>query len=124
MGPTMPMQSIGGPPAIAPAVGAHVDIANVNDAMVASVTSGADGSYSVPLASGDYLVTVTPATRILGRIARRSVTVTPGAPTALDITLDTGIRWSQTIPRVGPLSASSLIQFSTTNYAGTSDTSI
>ena len=92
MGPTMPMQRMGEPPAIAPAAGAHVDIAKVNGAMVASVTTGADGSYSVPLTPGDYFVTVTPATRILGRIARRSVTVTPGAPTALDITLDTGIR--------------------------------
>ena len=92
MGPTMPVQRLGGPPAIAPVVGARVDIANVDGITVASVTTGADGSYSVPLAPGDYVVTVRPATRMIGRNAPRSVTVTPGAPTALDIMLDTGIR--------------------------------
>ena len=92
MGPTMPVERIGGPPAIAPVVGARVDITNANGVTIASVITGADGSYSAPVAPGDYLVTVTPAARMLGRIVPRSITVTPGTPAALDITLDTGIR--------------------------------
>lgn len=92
MGPTMPVQRMGGPPAVAPVAGARVDITNADGVTIASVTTDADGNYSAHVAPGAYLVTVTPAARMLGRKAPRTVTVTPGAPTELDIMLDTGIR--------------------------------
>jgi hypothetical protein len=92
MGPTMPVERAGGPPAIAPVAGASVNVTDPNGVPIASAITGADGIYSVPVAPGDYLVTVTPARRMLGRMAPRSVAIAPGTPTMLDITLDTGIR--------------------------------
>jgi len=92
MGPTMPVQRMGGPPAVAPVAGARVNITNADGVTIASVTTDADGNYTAHVAPGAYVVTVTPATRMLGKNAPRTVTVTPGTPTVLDIMLDTGIR--------------------------------
>jgi hypothetical protein len=92
MGPTMPVQRMGGPPAVAPVAGARVDITNADGVTIASVITGADGSYTAHVAPGSYVVTVTPAVRMLGRNTPRTVTITAGAPNELDIRLDTGIR--------------------------------
>jgi hypothetical protein len=91
-GPTVPVERAGGPPAIAPVAGASVNVTDPNGVPIASAITGADGTYRVPVAPGDYLVTVTPPRRMLRRFVPRQVTVTSGAPTVLDITLDTGIR--------------------------------
>ncbi len=92
MGPTMPVERAGGPPAVAPVAGASVNVTDPSGVPIASAITGADGTYSVPVAPGNYLVTVTPAKRMLARMVPRSVAVTPGTTTMLDITLDTGIR--------------------------------
>jgi carboxypeptidase family protein len=92
MGPTMPVERAGGPAAIAPVAGASVNVTSTVGVPIASATTGADGFYSIPLTPGDYLVTVTPPRRMLRRFVPRQVTVAPGAPTVLDLTLDTGIR--------------------------------
>jgi Carboxypeptidase regulatory-like domain len=92
MGPTMPVERAGGPPAIAPVAGASVNITDTSGVPIASAITGADGTYSVPVAPGDYLITVTPARGMLNKLVQRQVTIATGAPTVLDITLDTGIR--------------------------------
>jgi hypothetical protein len=92
MGPTMPVERAGGPPAIAPVAGASVNITDTSGVPIASAITGADGAYSIAIAPGDYLVTVTPPRRILNKLVQRQVTIATGAPTVLDITLDTGIR--------------------------------
>ena len=92
MGPTMPVERAGGPPAIAPVAGARVNVTDTNGVPIASTVTGSDGAYSIAIAPGDYLVTVTPPRRMLRRFVPRQVTVASGAPTMLDITLDTGIR--------------------------------
>lgn len=90
--PTMPVERAGGPPAIAPLAGARVNITDQSGAPIASAITGADGTYSAPIAPGNYLVTVTPPRRMLRKFVPRQVTVASGAPTVLDIALDTGIR--------------------------------
>src|SRR5260370_37074454 len=60
MGPTMPVERPGGPPAIAPVAGAGVNVTSASGVPIASAVTGADGAYSVAIAPGDYLVTVTP----------------------------------------------------------------
>jgi Carboxypeptidase regulatory-like domain len=92
MGPTMPVERAGGPPAIAPVAGASVNITDTSGVPIASAITGADGTYSVPVAPGDYLITVTPPRRMLNKLVQRQVTIATGARTVLDITLDTGIR--------------------------------
>jgi hypothetical protein len=92
MGPTMPVERAGAPPAIAPVAGASVNVTSTVGLPIASATTGADGSYSIPLVPGDYLVTVTPPQRMIRRFASRRVAIAPGAPTVLDLKLDTGIR--------------------------------
>lgn len=92
MGPTMPIERAGGPPAVAPVAGASVNVTSASGIPIASAITGADGAYSIAIAPGDYLVTVTPPRRMLSRFVPRQVTVASGAPTVLDLKLDTGIR--------------------------------
>jgi hypothetical protein len=92
MGPTMPVERAGGPPAIAPVAGASVNVTSTGGDPIASATTGADGAYHIPLAPGDYLVTVTPPRRMLRGFVPRQVTVAPGPAIVLDLNLDTGIR--------------------------------
>jgi hypothetical protein len=92
MGPTMPVERAGGRPAIAPVAGASVNITDTSGVPIASAITGTDGTYSVPVAPGDYVITVRPARRMLNKLVQRQVTIATGAPTVLDITLDTGIR--------------------------------
>ena len=92
MGPTMPVERAAGPPAIAPVAGASVNVASTSGVPIASASTGPDGAYGIPLAPGDYLVTVTFPRRMLSRFVPRQVMVAPGAPTVLDLKLDTGIR--------------------------------
>ncbi len=91
-GPTVPIGRAGEPPAIAPVAGASVNAASTSGVPIASAITGPDGAYTFAIAPGDYLVTVIPPRRMLSRFVPRQVTVTSGAPTVLDITLDTGIR--------------------------------
>jgi hypothetical protein len=92
MGPTMPVERAGGAPAIAPVAGASVKVTSASGVPIASAVTGADGAYSVVIAPGDYLVTVTPPRRMFRSFVPQQVTVASSAPTVLDITLDTGIR--------------------------------
>jgi carboxypeptidase family protein len=92
MGPTMPVERAGGAPAIAPVAGASVNVTSASGVPIASAITGADGAYRIAIAPGDYLVTVTPPRRMFRSIVPQQVTVASGAPTVLDITLDTGIR--------------------------------
>jgi hypothetical protein len=92
MGPTIPIERAGGPPAVAPVAGANVNVTDKSGAPTASAVTGADGAYSIAIAPGDYLVTVTPPRRMFRGFVPQQVTVASGAPTVLDITLDTGIR--------------------------------
>jgi hypothetical protein len=92
MGPTMPVERAGGAPAIAPVAGASVNVTSASGVPIASAITGADGAYRIAIAPGDYLVTVTPPRRMFRSFVPQQVTVASGAPTVLDITLDTGIR--------------------------------
>ena len=69
-------------------------VTTVTGAEVARVVSAADGSFSVVLAAGAYVVVPQPVDGLLGT-AQSAIVPCPGrraAPAPLDVAYDTGIR--------------------------------
>lgn len=90
-GPLTPIERPG-IPSSAPVAAAQIGIATPDGKKAATVQSGSAGEYSVQLAPGTYVVTVTSPARALSKNLPATVTITEGATTHLDIRLDTGIR--------------------------------
>jgi hypothetical protein len=95
-GPTCPVQKVPPDPACAdrPVAGAVLVVKNATGAEVARVTSAADGSFSVALAPGDYVLVPQPVTGLMGTAQPLPLHVQGdgAAPAALDVVYDTGIR--------------------------------
>ena len=94
-GPTCPVAQPNDPAcADRPVAGAVLVVTTVAGAEVARVVSAADGSFSVVLAPGDYVVVPQPVTGVLGTAQSQPFHVQAGgaAPARLDIVYDTGIR--------------------------------
>lgn len=71
--------------------GARVDLETAGGRSLPIATSAADGSYSFEVQAGDYLVTVEGRVFYIDR-QPRTLTVTAGSRTTLDLVLDSGLR--------------------------------
>lgn len=94
-GPTCPVQRPGDSACADRAVpGAVLVVTTPAGAEVARVTSGADGSFSVSLQPGAYVLVPQPTAGLLGTAPPLPFTVTPSgsSPASLDVGYDTGIR--------------------------------
>jgi hypothetical protein len=89
-GPTTPVCRVG-IPCSAPAAGA-VLVFSREGHVVARITVGARGRYTVRLAPGLYAVTVSPTPKIGSGIQPRTVRVPRGLDVRQDFSIDTGIR--------------------------------
>jgi hypothetical protein len=90
-GPTAPVARPGMPNE-APIAEAKIQIADPSGNVVTTTRSGSDGSYSVQLLNGPYLVSVVSPRTPFGRRAPEAVTISSGQHTHLDLHVDTGIR--------------------------------
>jgi hypothetical protein len=93
-GPTCPVETIPPDPGCAarPVVGAVVVIRDASGTEVARATTGADGTYSVEIATGGYVVEPRPVEGLMGTPGPQSVTVNEGFTSTIDLAYDTGIR--------------------------------
>jgi hypothetical protein len=94
-GPTCPVETQPPDPACAarPVAGAVLLFTDADGAEVARATSAADGTFSVELAPGAYLVTAEPMEGLMGTPEPLDVEVAAGEPmTELQLSYDTGIR--------------------------------
>ena len=73
--------------------GAVLIVTTAAGAEVARATSAADGTFSIALVPGDYVLVPQPVSGLMG--TARSIpfhVVAAGPPPALDVSYDTGIR--------------------------------
>lgn len=93
-GPTCPVAQPGDPAcADRPLAGAVLVVTTPAGVEVARVTSTADGTFSIALAPGDYILVPQPVTGLLGTAQPIPFHVVGGSPPpALDVSYDTGIR--------------------------------
>ncbi len=90
-GPIAPL-SRPGVPNEAPVAEAQVQVADPSGKVVATAQSASDGSYSVALPPGSYVVSIASPKIRFGRHPSESVTITAGRRAHLDLQIDTGIR--------------------------------
>jgi hypothetical protein len=74
-----------------PVAGAVLVVLDVSGHEVGRVTSGADGSFSLSLAPGNYRLQPQPVRGLMGTAPEQDVTV-DGSASTVTITYDTGIR--------------------------------
>ena len=93
-GPVCPVERLPPDPACAPrpVAGAKIVVRDASGAEVASVQTGADGSFFVDVKAGDYVVEPQPAEGLMGGAATQSVEVVDGSAATIQIEYDTGIR--------------------------------
>jgi Carboxypeptidase regulatory-like domain len=93
-GPTCPVESIPPDPACAPrpVAGASIVIKDRQGKTVATVVTGANGTASIGLPAGTYMVEPQPAAGLMGTAGSQAVTVADGAMTPVLLAYDTGIR--------------------------------
>jgi hypothetical protein len=93
-GPTCPVAQPGDPAcADRPVSGAVLVVTTAAGAEVARATSAADGTFSVALAPGDYILVPQPVSGLMGTAPSIPFhVVVAGPPPALDVSYDTGIR--------------------------------
>jgi len=95
LGPTCPVESTPGANDPVPCVtpySAELVILDGENAVVARVTSGADGAFVLNLAPGEYIVTPATGTDSYPIANPVSVTVVPGQFAHIEVNYDTGIR--------------------------------
>ena len=91
LSPTCPVQQVGQPPCETPYAAEFRVTRRGESAVLATIRSGNDGKFELPLAPGDYVVTPT-AAEVLPAAAPVDVTVEPGRFTEIQIDFDSGIR--------------------------------
>jgi hypothetical protein len=92
LGPTSPVQQVGGPPDVHP-YAATIAIETPDGDAVATVTSGKDGAFSVRLRPGSYrLVPRSPEGRPFPHAAPQDASVVADSVTTVTIAYDSGIR--------------------------------
>ena len=93
LGPTCPVEKVGEPPCVTPYAATLVITSAEDDSVVARVSSGPDGAFSVDVPPGDYVII--PAARqqsVADSATPVDVTVEAGAYTEIEVSYDTGIR--------------------------------
>ena len=92
LGPTCPVEQVGQPPCVTP-LAATVAITSAEDgSVVARVSSGADGTFSVDVPPGDYVIVPQPVGDPFPVGQPVEVTVQAGAYAQVEVDYDTGIR--------------------------------
>jgi hypothetical protein len=93
-GPVCPVETVPPDPdcAARPVAGAMIVIRDAGGSEVARVEAGADGSFFVALAAGDYTVEPQAVEGLLGTAELQAVTVVDGSAAAVELEYDTGIR--------------------------------
>ena len=95
-GPVCPVEKVPADPACAdrPVPGAVLVVKNGAGAEIARATSAADGTFSLALPPGDYVLVPQPVTGYMGTAQSIPFHVQAGgaAPAPLDVSYDTGIR--------------------------------
>jgi hypothetical protein len=72
--------------------GAEILVLAMDGSEVARIVTGADGSFGVELAPGAYRLVPQPVEGLMGTAAEQTIRVEAGAPAAIVISYDTGIR--------------------------------
>ena len=98
-GPVCPVEKVPPDPACAPRpiAGAVLVVRDATGREVGRATTAADGTFSIALEAGDYVLEPQPVQGLMGTAPPRPVTVVAAAATTTDVVYDTGIR--------GPVSA-------------------
>jgi hypothetical protein len=93
-GPTCPVEKLPADPACSPRLvsGAVLVVRDGSGAEVGRATTGADGTFFVPLPAGSYVVTPQPVEGLMGTAPQQSVDVAAGARSDIILVYDTGIR--------------------------------
>ncbi len=93
-GPVCPVERNPPDPSCAPrlVVGATIVIRDGSGSQIAVAISGADGTYSVAVPPGNYLVDPQAVPGLLGTAPQQPATVVAGAITDVPLDYDTGIR--------------------------------
>ena len=92
LGPTCPVEQVGEPPCVTPYAATLVVTAAEDDSVVARVSSGPDGAFSVDVPPGDYVIVPQPGGDPYPTGTPVEVTVEAGAYTEIEVSYDTGIR--------------------------------
>ena len=92
-GPMCPVEQPGDPACDPrPVANAEIVVQDLAGAEVARTRTNADGTFSVPVPPGDYVVVGLAAEGLMGVPEPSRVTVTDGQVTTVDLAYDTGIR--------------------------------
>lgn len=92
LGPTCPVEQVGQPPCVEP-LAATLAVTSAEDgSVVARVDSGADGTFTVDVPPGDYVVVPEPGADAFPFGQPVEVTVVAGTYTEIEVAYDTGIR--------------------------------
>lgn len=92
LGPTCPVEQVGGAPCVTPFAATLVITSAEDDSVVARVSSGPDGVFSVDLPPGDYVIVPEPGGDPFPLGQPVDVTVVAGAYTEIEVAYDSGIR--------------------------------
>ena len=92
LGPTCPVEQVGAPPCVTPYAATLVVTSAEDDSVVARVSSGPDGVFSVDVPPGDYVVVPQPGGDPYPTGTPVEVTVEAGTYTEIEVSYDTGIR--------------------------------
>lgn len=92
VGPTCPVEQVDEPPCVAPLAASLVVTSAEDGSVVARASSGADGTFSVDLPPGDYVIVPEPGGDGFPFGKPVDVTVEVGAYTQVEVAYDTGIR--------------------------------
>ena len=92
IGPTCPVQRVGGPACVAP-LAATISVRNTTGQELTRFRSGSDGTFKMDLAPGTYtLVGISSGPAGLPRPIPVTVTVVDGQYSQVNVTFDSGIR--------------------------------
>jgi len=92
LGPTCPVEKVGEPPCVTPYAATLVITSAEDDSVVARVSSGPDGAFSVDVPPGDYVIVPQPGGDPYPTGTPVEVTVEAGAYTEIEVSYDSGIR--------------------------------
>ncbi|MET1232482.1 MAG: hypothetical protein ABWY52_06495 [Candidatus Limnocylindrales bacterium] len=92
LGPTCPVQQVDQPPCVEPFAATLAVTSAEDGSVVARVDSGADGTFTVDVPPGDYVVVPEPGGDPFPLGQPVEVTVAAGAYSEIEVAYDSGIR--------------------------------
>jgi hypothetical protein len=92
LGPTCPVEQVGQPPCVTPYAATLAITSAEDDSVVARVSSGPDGVFTVDLPPGDYVIVPEPGGDPFPVGQPVEVTVEAGSYAQVEVAYDSGIR--------------------------------